>query len=69
MKAHHVRRRRAAVQLKQLVGKPTYDPTLALMAAVFRQAHRDARQGNKGAALWLAEMQRRTLETLEGRRL
>lgn len=67
--SHHVRRRRTAVHINNLVGVPAHDPALALVAAVFRQAHRDARQGNRGAATWLAEMQQRTRETLDGRRV
>lgn len=65
---HHVRRRRSAVHINNLGYTPAYDPVLALVAAVFRQAHRDASEGNRYAQRWLAEMQRRTRETLEGRR-
>lgn len=68
MITRHVRRQYRTVHVNNLANTPAYDPALALVAAVFRQAHRDARQGNRGAAMWLAEMQRRTRETLEGRR-
>ncbi len=47
--------------LRDLVEPPAYDPTFALLAAVFRQAHKDAARRDPKVAgpaqSWLEEMQ------------